>query len=66
MSTSARAIELLTHPARTAYRGVDRPRGHIDLIIDHGFAGSEPLDGGDLIEIDLQTGAAEFTRVRCT
>ncbi|MHC5797079.1 GDSL-type esterase/lipase family protein [Lacisediminihabitans sp. FW035] len=59
-STSARSIELLTHPTRLAYRGADRPRGRVDLIIDGEFVASDTLADGDFYETDLQTGLTEF------
>ncbi|MBB4682878.1 GDSL-type esterase/lipase family protein [Amycolatopsis jiangsuensis] len=59
MTTSARTVELLTHPTWVAYRGTDRPRGCVDLVVDGEFFASAPLSGGDLIEIDLTTGQTE-------
>ena len=56
-TTSAREIELVTHPSRAGYKGVDRPRGHVDLVVDGELFGSDTLAAGDLAEIDLQTGA---------
>jgi hypothetical protein len=58
--TSAQVVELVTHPSRVGYRGADRPRGCLDLVVDGEDAGSSPLEGGDLLEVDLQTGASEF------
>ncbi|MGV8966884.1 MAG: GDSL-type esterase/lipase family protein [Cellulomonas sp.] len=60
MSTAARTIHLVSHPSRIAYRGADRPRGSIDLVVDGDLAASAPLDGGDVTEVDLQTGATDF------
>lgn len=62
MSTTARRIELITHPTRLAYRGADRPRGNIDLVVDRELAQSAQLDGGDLIEVDLRAGTTQFTQ----
>ena len=55
-ATTARGLELVTHPSRVGYKGADRPRGHVDLVVDGEFFGSDALTGGDLTEIDLQTG----------
>jgi hypothetical protein len=60
LATSARTVSLVTHPLRVAYRGADRPRGAVDLVLDGEPVASSVLDGGDLIEVDLQTGATEF------
>jgi hypothetical protein len=60
MSTTARAVELVTHSTRIAYRGTDRPRGRFDLAIDGEVLGSEQLAGGDVIEVDMRSGATEF------
>lgn len=60
MSTTARTVELVCHPSRLAYRGADRPRGRVDLVVDGDLVASDALDGGDLIEADLQTGATEL------
>ena len=59
-STVARSIELLTHPTRLAYRGADRPRGRVDLVVDGKFVTSDTLTNGDFYETDLQTGVTEF------
>lgn len=60
MATAARTIEFVCHPTRLAYRGASRPRGSIDLIVDGDLVASQALGGGDLIQVDLQTGATEF------
>lgn len=60
MSTTARTIELVSHPLRLAYRGADRPRGSMDLVLDGEFFASEALDDGDLTEVDLQSGATQY------
>jgi len=59
-STSARTISLVTHPTRVAYRGADRPRGNVDLVVDGEVVASRTLDGGDVVLADLQTGGTEF------
>jgi len=46
--------------AWVAYLGADRPRGSVDLVVDGEFVASDVLDGGDAIEVDLQTGATNF------
>ncbi|MEB8326079.1 GDSL-type esterase/lipase family protein [Dietzia kunjamensis] len=60
VTTEAEIIELLTHPTRLAYRGIDRPRGSIDLVVDHRLVASDRLTGGDAVETDLQTGETEL------
>lgn len=59
-STSARTVQLVLHPTRVAYRGADRPRGHVDLVVDGESVATDTLAGGDVFETDLQTGATEF------
>lgn len=67
LATEARTIELVSHPTYQAYRGIARPRGSVDLVVDGERAGSEQLDGGDRAEIDLTTGAMELHEgVACT
>jgi GDSL-like lipase/acylhydrolase family protein/salicyl acyltransferaes SsfX3-like protein len=58
--TTARTVELVTHPARIAYRGAERPRGRIDVFVDGELAVRDVLDGGDRIEVDLGTGQTTF------
>lgn len=60
LATSARTVSLVSHPLRVAYRGADRPRGAVDLVLDGEPVASSVLDDGDLIEVDLATGATEF------
>lgn len=60
MATEARAIELVLHPSSFSYRGVARPRGAVDLVVDGELVASERLDGGDHAEVDMTTGAREF------
>jgi hypothetical protein len=60
LATSARTVSLVSHPLRVAYRGADRPRGAMDLVLDGEPVASSVLDDGDLIEADLATGATEF------
>jgi hypothetical protein len=54
--TSASRLDLVTHPTRIVYPGVDRPRGRIDVHVDGQPAVRDVLDGGDRIEVDLATG----------
>ncbi|BCJ34082.1 lipase [Actinocatenispora thailandica] len=56
--TAARRLELVTHPTHTTYRGIARPRGSVDLVIDGRLVASDTLTGGDAVEIDLSTGAS--------
>lgn len=56
MTTAARTVELVTHPTRLGYRGLERDRGSIDLVVDHQLVASDVLTGGDAYETDLQTG----------
>jgi GDSL-like Lipase/Acylhydrolase family len=58
--TTAHTVELVCHPSRVGYRGADRPRGSIDLVIGDEIVASDGLGGGDLIEVDLGTGASGF------
>ncbi|MCL3862110.1 SGNH/GDSL hydrolase family protein [Actinotalea sp. K2] len=60
MTTAARTITLVSHPSRVTYKGVDRPRGSIDFVVDGDLVASDLLDGGDVIEVDFQTGATSF------
>ena len=55
-ATAASRIELSVHPTRVAYRGADRPRGRIDVFVNGTLHTRDELDGGDCVEIDLQTG----------
>ncbi|RKT33293.1 GDSL-like lipase/acylhydrolase family protein [Microbacterium sp. AG1240] len=56
--TAATVIELVTHPSRVAYRGFDRPRGRIDVVVDGVLRRRDELAGGDSVEVDLQTGGS--------
>ncbi|PJJ70610.1 GDSL-like lipase/acylhydrolase family protein [Diaminobutyricimonas aerilata] len=58
--TDSDAVELVVHATRVAYRGVDRPRGAVDLTVDGVPVASSQLTGGDRIETDLSTGVNEF------
>jgi len=54
--STAERIEVVAHPTRSQYRGVFRPRGRIDVFIDGEGVVSDELTGGDVLEVDLQTG----------
>lgn len=56
--TRASTVELEVLPQRIVYLGADRPRGHVDVLIDGQPLLSDPLTGGDAIEIDLTTGTS--------
>lgn len=56
LRTTARSLELVTHPNRVGYRNVVRPRGRIDVYVDEVRVQSDELTGGDLLDVDLQTG----------
>ncbi len=58
--TTSRTVELACHPSRVGYRGADRPRGSIDLVIGADIVASDLLGDGDLVEVDLRTGATEL------
>jgi hypothetical protein len=58
--TTSRRIELDVRPHRLAYRGAERPRGAIDLVLDGEVTASTTLTGGDVTLVDLRTGSAEL------
>jgi hypothetical protein len=58
--TAASRVELVSHPTRVAYRGLDRPRGCVDVYVDAVLASRDVLDGGDSVVVDLQTGATAY------
>jgi hypothetical protein len=56
--TAATVVELETHRSRTALAGVpDRPDGTIDLRLDGELVRQARTAGGDLLQVDLATGA---------
>jgi hypothetical protein len=57
MTTAARTVELVSHPTALTYRGIDRPRGAVDLVVDGELVATDVLTGGDAYETDLSTGA---------
>ncbi|GAA5028642.1 SGNH/GDSL hydrolase family protein [Terrabacter aeriphilus] len=58
VTTTARRLELELHATRVAYRGMPRPRGAVDVVVDGGELASHPLTGGDALELDMATGAS--------
>lgn len=54
--TVATRLELVTHSTYLTYRGVERPRGIIDVYVDGVLVKREKLTGGKNLEADLQTG----------
>ncbi|HET6672490.1 MAG TPA: GDSL-type esterase/lipase family protein [Agromyces sp.] len=60
--TTATSVDLVIHPARVAYRGADRPRGRVDVLVDGALHSRDVLDGGDVIEVDLQAGGTTTFR----
>ena len=57
-STTAEQLELVTHPTRVVYLGADRPRGHVDLMVDGELVHSDTLTGGSYTEVNMSTGAS--------
>jgi hypothetical protein len=58
LRTAASRIELDLHSSRLAYRGITRPRGRVDIVVDGAPTASVVLDAGDAVETDLSTGQA--------
>ncbi|MGC4938623.1 GDSL-type esterase/lipase family protein [Kribbella sp. DT2] len=58
--TTARSVTLEVHATRVAYRGLERARGALDVVVDGTMLGSYPLTQGDLVELDMQTGTTTF------
>lgn len=56
LRTTASTIELTTHSTRMAYRGAVRPRGCLDTFVNGTFTHRDVLEGGDVVEIDLNSG----------
>ncbi|HYO18519.1 MAG TPA: GDSL-type esterase/lipase family protein [Dermatophilaceae bacterium] len=61
LRTTAHMVELTTHSTRVAYRGADRARGAVDAIVNGSLFRRDTLSGGDVFEIDLQSGQSTFT-----
>lgn len=57
-TTTAQNVELVMHPTRVVYLGADRPRGHVDLLVNGELLHSDELTGGSYTEVDLSTGAS--------
>lgn len=57
LTTEATELEVHLHPQRTAYRGISRPRGAIDVVVEGALVVRDELTGGDVTEVDLATGA---------
>ncbi|TGO04607.1 GDSL-type esterase/lipase family protein [Serinibacter arcticus] len=60
--TDATRVELVLHPSRTTFAGVDRPRGHVDVTVDGEHVLRDELTGGDLTVVDLATGSPTIVR----
>ncbi|SDT06524.1 GDSL-type esterase/lipase family protein [Microlunatus soli] len=60
MVTEAKTIELTLHPSRIAFRGADRPRGAVDVLVDGQLFCRDTLDGGDVVEVDFVSGDSNF------
>ncbi|MCC3295908.1 GDSL-type esterase/lipase family protein [Arthrobacter sp. zg-Y411] len=57
-TTTAQQLELVLHPTRVVYLGADRPRGHVDLMVDGELLHSDELTGGSYTEVNISTGAS--------
>lgn len=60
LRTAASTVELETHPTRLAYRGAERPRGRVDVIVNDVPTCQDVLDGGDVVELDFETGETSY------
>lgn len=61
--TRATVVELETLPTKRDYVGAPpRPDGVYDFVVDGKLIGQASVDAGDVITIDLMTGAAETRR----
>ncbi|MCQ1950790.1 GDSL-type esterase/lipase family protein [Arthrobacter sp. zg-Y859] len=58
LTTTSEVLAVVVHPSRVVYRGADRPRGSMDLVVDGKLLESDDLTGGDYVEVDMSTGAA--------
>lgn len=56
--TTATAIVLRLHATRVSYRGLERARGQVDVLVDDVLVQRRPLEAGDALELDLSTGGA--------
>ncbi|NYD43682.1 GDSL-type esterase/lipase family protein [Nocardioides panaciterrulae] len=60
LRTRATVVELDTRPLKRVYAGAPpRPDGVYDLLVDGRLAGRVTAAGGDTLEIEMATGAAE-------
>ncbi|GGO57534.1 lipase [Streptomyces daqingensis] len=61
LRTRATTVELDTLPTKTDYRGAPpRPDGVYDLIVDGVLAAQANASGGNVMTVDISTGASEF------
>ncbi|GAA1619112.1 SGNH/GDSL hydrolase family protein [Kribbella sancticallisti] len=58
--TTARNLSLEVHATRITYRGLKRPRGALDVVVDGCVQASHTLTEGDSVELDLATGTSTF------
>jgi hypothetical protein len=56
LRTSASVIELTVFAHRVEYKGAPRPRGCIDVFVNQIMTHRDVLTGGNVIELDAQTG----------
>ncbi|WP_156757230.1 SGNH/GDSL hydrolase family protein [Actinokineospora pegani] len=60
LRTAATVVEAVVHPTRTVYAGAPpRPAGVYVLVVDGEVAGSASVDAGDVVTVDMGTGAAQ-------
>lgn len=60
LDTTATAVSLDVHATRVAYRGLPRPRGVVQVLVDGAPHASHLLTGGDRVELDLATGSQQL------
>ncbi|MFF7683712.1 GDSL-type esterase/lipase family protein [Microbacterium sp. NPDC007973] len=58
LRTTATTLTLRLHATRVSYRGLDRARGQVDVLVDDVLVRRRSLEDGDALELDLATGAA--------
>lgn len=58
--TVSRVIEMTIHPTRVAYRGTERARGAVDVIVDGELFVRDVVTGGDVTEVDLMSAETTF------
>ncbi|WP_166975188.1 GDSL-type esterase/lipase family protein [Brevibacterium atlanticum] len=54
--TKSNRVGIELHTTRVAYRGMERARGAVDIVVDGRFHSSTVLCEGDAIELDMATG----------